>query len=70
MGREEGGGFRMGNTCIPVADSFWSLVKKQQVSRAGRRLGGSLQYLAPSGLQCWCTRGCRRSGVGTEMLDF
>ena len=21
-GREEGGGFRMGNTCIPVADSF------------------------------------------------
>jgi len=21
MGREEGGGFRMGNTCIPVADS-------------------------------------------------
>ena len=22
MGREEGGGFMMGNTCIPVADSF------------------------------------------------
>ena len=22
MGREEGGGFRMGNMCIPVADSF------------------------------------------------
>ena len=22
MGREEGGGFRIGNTCIPVADSF------------------------------------------------
>ena len=22
-GREEGGGFRMGNTCIPVADSCW-----------------------------------------------
>ena len=22
MGREEGGGFSMGNTCIPVADSF------------------------------------------------
>ena len=22
MGREEGGGFRRGNTCIPVADSF------------------------------------------------
>ena len=25
--REEGGGFRMGNTCIPVADSFWYLAK-------------------------------------------
>ena len=23
MGREEGGGFRMGNTGIPVADSFY-----------------------------------------------
>ena len=22
LGREEGGGFRMGSTCIPVADSF------------------------------------------------
>ena len=22
MGKEEGGGFGMGNTCIPVADSF------------------------------------------------
>ena len=22
MGREEGGGFMMGNTCTPVADSF------------------------------------------------
>ena len=22
MGREVGGGFRMGNTCIPVVDSF------------------------------------------------
>ena len=22
MGREQGGGFRMGNTCMPVEDSF------------------------------------------------
>ena len=27
MGTEEGGGFRMGNTCIPVADSFRYLAK-------------------------------------------
>ena len=30
MGREEGGGFRMGNTCIPVADSFRYLAKLTQ----------------------------------------
>ena len=27
MGREEGGRFRMGNTCIPVADSFRYMAK-------------------------------------------
>ena len=27
MGREEGGGFRMRNTCIPAADSFRYLAK-------------------------------------------
>ena len=27
MGREEGGGFRMGNTCKPVADSFRYMAK-------------------------------------------
>ena len=30
MGREEGGGFRMGNTCIPVTDSFWYMAKPIQ----------------------------------------
>ena len=30
MGREEGGGFRMGNTYIPVADSFRYLAKLTQ----------------------------------------
>ena len=29
-GGEEGGGFRMGNTCIPVADSFRYLAKPIQ----------------------------------------
>ena len=28
--REEGGGFRMGNTCIPVADSCWYMAKQIQ----------------------------------------
>jgi len=30
MGREGGGGFRMGNTCIPVAESFGYLAKLNQ----------------------------------------
>ena len=29
-GRMEGGGFRMGNTCIPVADSCWCMAKPIQ----------------------------------------
>ena len=29
-GREAGGGFRMGNTCIPVADSCWCMAKPIQ----------------------------------------
>ena len=33
MGREEGGGFRMGNTCIPVADSFWYLANLIQLCK-------------------------------------
>jgi len=33
MGREEGGAFRMGNTCIPVADSFWYLAKLIQLCK-------------------------------------
>ena len=31
MGREEGGGFRMGNTGIPVADSFRYLADRKSV---------------------------------------
>ena len=30
MGREEGGGFRMGNTCTPVVDSCWCMAKPIQ----------------------------------------
>ena len=29
-GREEGGGFRMGNTCIPMVDSCWCMAKPIQ----------------------------------------
>ena len=30
MGREEGGGFRMGNTCTPMADSCQCMAKPIQ----------------------------------------
>ena len=33
MGKEEGGGFRMGNTCIPEADSFRYLAKLIQLCK-------------------------------------
>ena len=33
VGREEGGGFRMGNTCMPVVDSFWYLAKLIQLCK-------------------------------------
>ena len=42
MGREEGGGFRMGNTCIPVVVSFRYLAKpikkKRQLPRTSLRV--------------------------------
>ena len=31
LGWEEGGGFRMGNTCIPVVDSFRYLAKTNTI---------------------------------------
>ena len=37
MGKEEGGGFRMGNTCIPVADSFRYLAKPIQYCKVKKK---------------------------------
>ena len=37
MGREEGGGFRMGNTCIPVVDSFCYLAKLIQFCKVKKK---------------------------------
>ena len=50
MGREEGGGFRMGNTCIPVADSFLymakpiqycKVIKEKKKKKKKKTLGGT-----------------------------
>ena len=37
MGREGGGGFRMGNTCIPVADSFQYMAKPIQYCKVKKK---------------------------------
>ena len=36
-GGGEGGGFRMGNTCIPVADSFWYMTKTIQYCKVKKK---------------------------------
>ena len=38
MGREVGGGFRMGNTCIPVADSFRYMAKPIQYCKVKNKI--------------------------------
>ena len=43
MGREEGGGFRMGNTCIPVADSFQYLAKPIQYCKVKKKKNSCLR---------------------------
>ena len=37
MGREEGGVFRIGNTCIPVADSFCYMAKPIQYFKVKKK---------------------------------
>ena len=45
-GGEEGGGFRMGSTCIPEADSFWYLEKLIQLCIGSQRVGHGWSNLA------------------------
>ena len=37
MGREEGGGFRMGNTCMPVVDSFQYMAEPIQYCKVKKK---------------------------------
>ena len=37
QGREVGGGFRMGKTCIPVADSCWCMAKPKQYCKVKKK---------------------------------
>ena len=49
MGREEGGGFRMGNTCIPVADSFQYMAKPIQYCKVKKKLNSQKTKIMASG---------------------
>ena len=50
MGREVGGGFRMGNTCTPVADSWWCMAKLIQKKKNKTK---SLQQLPTDLFYTW-----------------
>ena len=38
MEKEEGEGFRMGNTCIPVADSFWYMANQYNIVKLKNKI--------------------------------
>ena len=46
MGREEGGGFRMGNTCIPVEDSFWYMAKPINIVKLKNKIKKILESIS------------------------
>ena len=50
MGREEGGGFRMGNTWIPVADSFRYLAKPIQYCKVKKKKKKKQHSMISSGI--------------------
>ena len=47
MGREEGGGFRMGNTCMPVADSFQYMAEPIQYSKVKKKKKEPQRLICP-----------------------
>ena len=71
MGKEEGGGFRMGNTCIPVADSFRYLAKPIQYCKVKKKkfcISESV-FAAYLFLPCWAAKSTDRRGapVGDDL---
>ena len=51
MGREEGGGFRMGNTCIPVVDSCWYMAKPKQYCKVKKK---KAEHRRIDAFKLWC----------------
>ena len=57
MGRELGGGFRMGNTCTPMADSSQCMAKPIQCCKVKKKKTAAANIIYPSGIPasklCW-----------------
>ena len=57
MGRREGGGFRLENTCIPVADSCWYMTKPIQYCKVKKfflKLKKKKLNKHSDNIQPWC----------------
>ena len=50
---EVGGGFRIGNTCIPVADSCWYMAKPMQYCKVKKKKKGKKKRISLSFLFLW-----------------
>ena len=68
MGREEGGGFRMGNTCIPVADSFWYLAKLIQFVKFKNKIKTGKKKKKPDWFDLLAVQGTFRSLLQHDSL--
>ena len=70
MGREEGGGFRMGNTGIPVADSFRYLAKLIQIVKFKNKIKfkkkSLLRMRKGSGTRWWRSRWMWSTSLSTD----
>ena len=73
-GREEGGGFRMGNTCIPVADSCWYMAKPIQYCKVKKFKKNELVNIIPSLSSLWDEYDfplrCLAAFSGTDIRDL
>ena len=66
MGREKGGGFRMGNTCIPVADSCWYMAKPIQYCKVKKIKLKKKTLNWKKKKRLWCWEGLKAGGEGMK----
>ena len=54
MGREVGVGFRIGNTCTPVADSYWCMAKPIQYCKSKKKKKINDKVIYVLYIHSWC----------------